>query len=44
MIDTAVDTVRRVCKFRELEPLRLADHHSRTFVKRMTRSRDKAKR
>jgi deoxyribonuclease V len=42
--DTAIDIVRRVCKFREPEPLRLADRHSRTFVKGLKRARDKSKR
>jgi deoxyinosine 3'endonuclease (endonuclease V) len=42
-IDTSIDIVRRVCKFREPEPLRLADRHSRTFVKGMKRARDRGK-
>jgi deoxyinosine 3'endonuclease (endonuclease V) len=34
-IDIAIEVVRAVCKFREPEPLRLADRVSRSFVQKM---------
>jgi deoxyinosine 3'endonuclease (endonuclease V) len=40
-IESAVQIVRRLCRFREPEPLRLADRISRTFVREMKNQRPK---